>query len=155
WNSAVAPLLRATPDGPARFDTTIRAGERTSICGAGEGAFVQAPDDARIDLLVDPAAASCAAFWPRTGDWHRLHDGERISPFFVHATDARPAERAADLRAATVQLAARPAVATGAGDLAVPRERGSPWPWFLAWLLVVALAWVLERARWGRLPAGH
>lgn len=154
WNSAIEPLLRATPDEPVVFDGGMRVGERIGICGVGEGAVVQAPDAMRTDLLVDPGAAGCAAFWPRTDGWHQLHEGDAISPFFVHAIDARPAERAAALRTATLRLAARPAGPRETGGAVTRRERGSPWPWFGAWLVLAALAWALERARWGRLPDG-
>lgn len=156
WNEAVAPLVRASEAPSVAFVARNRVGERTVICGAGEGAFVSDPEDTRVDLLNDPAADDCAAFWPRAEGWHRLHDGERVRPFHVRDVDALPALRATTLRAATWQLAARPlepeTAPTDAAMVPTGRPPGSPWPWFLAWLSLATIAWIVERSRWGRVP---
>jgi hypothetical protein len=64
--------------------------------------------------------------------------------FYIYPADALPAMRAARDRAA--MLALRPPTATDrAGDSAP----GPSWPFALAWLIVSALLWLLERARRG------
>ena len=148
WRAAFAALVRARPLDAARIEGESRVGVRVAICDVREGAAVETPDGEVQPLLPDPQAAGCAAFWPVQPGWHRLRDGERTQPFHVLATEAWPGMHAAAMREATLRLAARPPTAAG-GDAGVA-YRTSPWPWFLAWLLLAAALWWFERARAGR-----
>ncbi|QCW26501.1 hypothetical protein FE772_13335 [Lysobacter enzymogenes] len=140
----------------ARIDGSLRVGEQVRLCGVGAQAQVAAPDGSRIALLPDPAAGSqaCAGFWPTQAGWHALAQGGRSQDFHVRALDDAPGLRASELREATLALAlALRSPPAAAGDaVAVPTdgERGSPWPWFAAWLALCAALWWFERSRLGR-----
>jgi hypothetical protein len=58
--------------------------------------------------------------------------------------------RSAELQDATLQLAQHSAPSAETSETAAPARRGSPWPWFFAWLTAAAALWWLERARLGR-----
>lgn len=146
WADAVATLARPSGLAPPPVPTDARAGERTVLCGIGEGASVQGPDGRHTALAPDPAsgARACAAFWPTQAGWHERVDGDARAAFPVRAADSAPALAAAALRATTETLAgAAPSAAAGMPS-PIPGPR---WPWGLAWLMVSAALWWLERPR--------
>lgn len=158
WSRALSALARPRGDARARIDGSLRVGERVRLCGVGACAQVAAPDGSRIELLPDPAAGSpaCAGYWPTQAGWHSLAQGGRSQDFYVRALDDAPGLRASELREATMALAlrSRPAAGGNAGAASTAGERGSPWPWFAAWLALCAAAWWFERSRLGRAAAG-
>jgi hypothetical protein len=129
-----------------------------ALCGLHGKPRVVAPNGQATTLLPDPGAGAsvCAAYWPRQPGWHLLLQtdagtGESSRPFFVYAADAAPGLRAAELLDSTSRLRVSPAAAAGrSGAQEEPGRRGSPWPWFLAWLAGAGALWWLERARTGR-----
>jgi hypothetical protein len=155
WSETFATLARAhnsrrafTVEGDTRQD------QRIALCGVAVGASVTSPDGAKTSLLPDPATGTrtCAAFWPRQKGWHRLQSGDRSQLFHVRARDAATGLQAAAVREATQRLAAesnRTAQDTAMASSPHPRP-GERWPWWLAWLLVSAALWWLERSRIGR-----
>lgn len=149
WSPALATLARARANTLPPVDAGARVDQRLVICGLPEAATIEAPGGGRTVPIVDPASGQrrCAGFWPQSAGWHRLRSGDAARPFHVAAEDDDPGQRLAELREATLRLvAAVPAAATGAPSPAVP---GRAWPWFLAWLLLAAFAWWLERSRLG------
>ncbi|MDH5832560.1 hypothetical protein QFW81_01245, partial [Luteimonas sp. M1R5S59] len=130
-----------------------RTGQRLVICGWPDGAEIASPDGSRVRPIVDPAtgARRCAGVWPRVPGWHRLQHGDATHAFHVAEGHADPALRRAELREATLQLAAAPASASGAQAASEARATvpGPAWPWFLAWLLLAGVAWWFERSRLG------
>lgn len=153
WSDAVATLARARAADLATFTGIARVDERLTICGVREGATVDAPDGTSSALRVEGEAGArgCAGAWPTQAGWHRLRSGDAVQAFHVQATDAAHAGlHRAELREATLQLAASPPRVAAATDVTTPRRApGSPWPGFAAWLLLATLAWWLERARVG------
>lgn len=148
WSDAVTKVARAAPRFAPDLPPIARAGERMAICGLAGQPRVTAPDG-RISRLALSGAGGCAAFWPAAAGLHTLiqpgQGGERSRPFYVYPAGALSAMTAADLRAATIALAAasRNAAATNTSG----ERSGSAWPWFLGWLAVSALLWTLERRR--------
>lgn len=157
WSRALSALVRPRSAARARIDGSLRVGERVRVCGLVAQAQVAAPDGARTSLQPDPAAGpqACAGFWPTRAGWHSLVQGGRQQDFYVRALDEAPGLRANELREATLALALRsqPAVAGATGAARASGERGSPWPWFAAWLALCAALWWFERSRLGR-PSG-
>lgn len=152
WSRAFSPLVRARQDLDAKIDSDLRVDERGTICGASDAAEIEVPDGTRIALLPDAEAQGCAAFWPRTAGWHRLHLAEQVQAFHVQAVDAWSAQRAAGLRMATQRLSLKPANQAAVHGIETRQAgRGSPWPWFAGWLLLAALTWWFERSRLGRI----
>ncbi len=150
WSELFSALARAGDDSRLRVDELGRTGVRLALCGViGEGSVV-APDGGSRSLRVDPATGdlACAAYWPGLAGWHLARDGQgRETAFYVHPTDAAPSLMIAANRQATLALTTTP---TGRSAAAPPRAPGSPWPWFAALLVALALLWWLERNR--RLP---
>lgn len=156
WSAAFGALARAQPKPMLRIDGEARQDRRVSLCGLSDGAQVRTPQGHDIDVLIDPASGSerCAAFWPTDAGWHVLRQGERLQPFAVRGRGEAPGLRAGELREATLLLMAQAQVASGSAPLSAASstqaQRGSSWPWFLAWLFVSAGVWWLERSRRGR-----
>jgi len=142
WSDALSTVARArgarAPEFPGA-DARVR--ERQVICGLGAEASV-----GDIPLLRDEAG--CAAYWPETGGWQALRVDGGDWPFYVRAREAAPALLANDLRTATLAIAANRSTHGARG--ALERTPGSPWPFFLACLAVLAGTWWLERSRIGR-----
>lgn len=156
WSTLFSTLARARQAPLPHIDGDARAGRRVVLCGVGDGATVVAPEGAALPLYVDPASGpgDCAGFWPRSAGWHVLRepaaapggDGREV-PFHVRAADDAPGLRSAEIREATLRLAAAGAPARAAAA-AVPTP-GPRLPWFLAWLLLTAALWWFERSRAG------
>lgn len=154
WNAAVTTLARARPQPAIHVPDQAREGGRVAVCGIGDGAVVIAPDGTRARLLPDPEAGGCAAYWPSAAGWHRVADGDAGRPFHVSARDVMPVARLVAMREATLRTAAMAAGDGNAGaTVSASARRMSPWPWFLAWLLLAAATWWLERSRAGRAPS--
>jgi hypothetical protein len=158
WGTMVGALARPAPAAMAvTIESAPREGRRGSLCGLKGEAQVQEPSGAWTRLLVDPATgpAACAGYWPAGPGWRilRLTVPGDASPqeqgFYVRPAAQALALQAQDDRNATSALAARPA-ARGAVVGATLETTSSPWPWFLAWLLVAAALWRFERATLGR-----
>ena len=158
WSDAVATLSRARAKDAPTFAGTSRIGERLSLCGVRDGAAIEAPDGTSTPLLLDPASGDrrCAGFWPAGAGWHRLRMGEAVHPFNVPEGEPHAGQRLAELREASLAIASAPPTGTAAVEAMPPRTApGTPWPWFLGWLLLAAATWWLERSRAGlRLAAG-
>jgi hypothetical protein len=101
--------------------------------------------------VADADARGCAGFWPRVAGWHALDTAVGRQWFHVPAADALPGVRAAQLRDATLAIAAQPDRGSreAEGEGLVHRPTAS-WPWFLAWLAFAAGLWWFERSRLGR-----
>ena len=146
WSGIVAQLARARGAAEPSLPSNARVGERAVLCGVNEGDAIEDARGQRSALLVetDSTSARCAAFWPRDTGWHALVRGETRWPFHVRAADAALAfTRAADARATRTLLG------TSAQDASqvtreVPRPR---WPFYLAFLVLAAWLWWMERAR--------
>lgn len=143
WREALVTLARARAPATLHAPRMARVDVRTSICGLDGDATVESPDGTRVALVVDPAAPTCAAYWPAEPGWHQLVQGDRRVPFLVLDRDEGLALERSDTARATRALADR-AVADAS---ATHRIRGSRWPWFLAWLSASILLWWLERRR--------
>lgn len=148
WAESLETIARpngaAAPDVPA----DARVAERSVLCGLGEDAALRAPDASPVPLVAD--ATGCAAFWPGQPGWHELTVGEANAAFPVRGEDEAPGLRAAERREATLALAANAAASAKTTPVENPGPR---WPWLLAWLLLSAGLWWLERARVGRKSA--
>ena len=142
WRALARAVIRPAPS-PASPPAISWAGERLSLCGTGPRASVQQPDGSAVAL--QPVGA-CAAFWPVKAGWHRLITKDGNAPFYVQPADALPAMRSARDRDATLLLPNAPAIASEA----TRNAPGTAWPFGIAWLLVSALLWWLERSRVGR-----
>lgn len=153
WSDAFATLARAQPGPVPRIDGDARQQQRVRLCGVANNAQVIAPDGKATLLLPDPVSGTppCAAYWPHQPGWNQLRLGERAWPFHVRdSADAIGLQRA-QLHEATLNLvgeAARDRAASSSST--APERRGSPWPWFFAWLTFSAALWWFERSRWGR-----
>lgn len=154
WSDAFATLARAQPGPTPQIDRDGRQQQRVAICGIANGAQVRAPNDETTLLLPDPASGTppCAAYWPRQSGWHFLRQGERSWPFHVRGSTEAPGLHRAALREATLNLVGEvaPNQTASSSVTTIPDRRGSPWPWFFAWLAVSAALWWFERSRWGR-----
>lgn len=152
WSQALSAVARPRSVARLRIDGDARAGERVRVCGASAQTEVLAPDGVRSVLQVDPAAGSqaCAGYWPVAAGWHSLQRGDQRQDFYVRGADEAPGLRARELGEATAALALRSAEASQPAEAGLSGERGSPWPWFAAWLALCAVLWWFERSRLGR-----
>lgn len=153
WSDAFATLARSQPGRAPQTGSDARVQQRVPICGVANAAQVVAPDGETTTLLPDPAtgASPCAGYWPRQAGWHLLKQGERSWPFYVRTHDEAPGLRRAALRDATSNLTGESAIAPAMpSSSSAPEKRGSPWPWFFAWLSISAALWWFERSRLGR-----
>jgi hypothetical protein len=149
WAASLEAIARPGGSAAPAVPASARVGERSVLCGLEDDAVLQAPDASAIPLARE-AATGCAAFWPTQPGWHQLTVGEATAAFPVRGEDQAPGLRAAERREATQALASNAAPPSGTTPLEHPGPR---WPWGLAWLLVSAALWWLERARLGRAPA--
>ncbi|MBS7457486.1 carboxypeptidase regulatory-like domain-containing protein [Coralloluteibacterium stylophorae] len=144
WSRVVGTLARGGEIQPPVLRDGGRVGERTTLCGVAADASVRAPGAEPQPLVVDPRAGrGCAAVWPRSAGWHEARSADAALAFHVRPADEAPGLAAAQDGEATRRLAAA-AVGTDGARVAAP---GSPWPFFIGWLVASALAWWLERRR--------
>lgn len=144
WGHAFERLARTRGGRSPTLPTNVRVAERSEACAMPAQSQLSGPDGNAIALIAD--AAGCAAFWPTAAGWYELRSGDQAWAFPVHGIDRAPGLLAAERREATRALAAAAApVDARADDIA-----GRRWPWALAWLLLSAALWWLERARLGR-----
>ncbi|PPT75004.1 hypothetical protein XaplCFBP3122_14800 [Xanthomonas arboricola pv. populi] len=145
WAQLFGAVARAGGAAPAAVQTGWSQ-QRMVLCGVAADAHVTDPTGHSQALLIDPAsgARACAAYWPATAGWHRLHTGTEHRWLYVRAPGDAPALHAQQLRDATVAMAAIDTPATVGAPTAQP---GTRWPWLLAWLTLAAALWWLERRR--------
>ncbi|HEU4663934.1 MAG TPA: Ig-like domain-containing protein [Dokdonella sp.] len=143
WSDAFATLARARASASPRLPREARGDERAVFCGVSPDAAVESPSGRRTPLaVVDEAGERCAAYWPAEAGWHALVEGDRRRAFHVRARDEAAALAAAAARDATRALVGpRDDAAMDMRAVALPR-----WPFFLAWLALVAALWLVERA---------
>lgn len=144
WSEAFGTLARADAAAlPYLWGGDPRPQQRAVVCGLAAPAFVTDSSGHRERLLPDPSsgAGDCAAWWPARAGWHRIGSEASALDIYVRATDEAKGLQAQELREQTQRLVS-PGNSTSEERQAVPGPR---WPWFLAWLLVSALGWALER----------
>lgn len=148
WSDATGVLMRARGGREPTLQGEARQGQRVVLCDVATGSTVEAPNGTRTQLLADPisGAARCAGFWPMSAGWHRIRNGDDAWPFHVAARTALTGVQARELRDATAALVRTP----GTSPSSTSSAPGRRWPWFLAWLVVSASLWWLERSRYGR-----
>lgn len=155
WSRAVGVLARARGDAaPEWRGDDARVHQRQTLCRLAADARVVAPVGGGVMLSPDPAAAGdardgtfCAGYWPAEPGWHVLRSGGGEWPFHVRGADDAAGLAANASREQTQRLAASRHGARAPVSL---QDVGQRWPWFLAWLIVSAGLWWLERARTGR-----
>ncbi|MFO3706852.1 carboxypeptidase regulatory-like domain-containing protein [Xanthomonas codiaei] len=148
WSQTLAAVSRAEPSARAPIRTGWRD-QRIDLCGLGTAAQLQAPDDSREPFrpAPDTGTAACAGLWPGQAGWYRWQDGQRRGALYIRAPTDAPALFANTQRSATLALVNTSASPHAAHATAQPGPR---WPWWLAFVLVAALLWWLERWRSGR-----
>jgi hypothetical protein len=153
WSGAIASVARGRAPNELPVPADAREGTRIALCGLADGATVTIAGSQPKSLLIDPATgtARCAGFWPTESGWHAVSSAEANAFFYVRAKDELPGVAARELREATSPVTLAP------NEVAVTKATapGSRWPWFLAWLLVSAVLWWLERSRLGRTALAH
>lgn len=149
WSDTVGTLARARGETPGAVPGLAWVGERSALCDVTDATSLLDPAGEVIALAPDPATGdrACAAFWPARAGWHLRRDGERERAFLVRAPDEAPGLHGAHRIEATTALAAGSPVDAAGAALPGPGPR---WPWALAWLLLAAALWWLERSRAGR-----
>ncbi|KRG63674.1 hypothetical protein ABB26_10650 [Stenotrophomonas humi] len=144
WNRVLAVLARPLPAAPlSQLPAWSWVGERTTLCGLPAGTQALAPDGSRTALLPDPHANNCSGWWPTQPGWHTIIAGDaQATLLLLNPGDAR-ALHAQQTRDATFALRGNAHQDT-TRSTHVPGPR---WPWLLAFVLVAALLWWLERRR--------
>lgn len=148
WSQAVAAVARPVAAATLPVPADGRQGARMTLCGLAEDASIVALGMQPQPLLIDPATgtARCAGFWPRMAGWHILRNGKAQVAFHVRAPRELPGAVALQDRDATQRLKLAPPNRA----ISAATAPGVRWPWFLAWLVVSATLWWLERTRIGR-----
>jgi hypothetical protein len=144
WSQAFATLARADAGAaPTLATSDPRPQQRAVICGVSAGASARGPDGRSDPLLPDPntGIGDCAAWWPAQAGWQQIRSGDATLDVHVRGDKELPALLAQSLHDETAGLVS-PGRASAAIHQSVPGPR---WPWCLAWLLVSALGWALER----------
>jgi hypothetical protein len=157
WGGMLSAVARPVGGAAPAFSGPAWVGDRVALCGLSGDARVETPDGGEVTVRTGSGAAGCAGFWPQAPGWHLLHapapdQAEQVWPFFVHPADRLIGVKAQRDRDATLMLTGTP---PASGQSAVQGDEipGSPWPWFIAWLVVGAALWGLERSGLGRPPA--
>jgi hypothetical protein len=153
WADAIASVARARARNALPVPADAREGTRSALCGLADGATVTPANGQPKPLLIDPGtgAARCAGFWPTGPGWYVLSSGDASASFYVRGKHELPGVAAREQREATSLMT----LAAGEVASAEATAPGSRWPWFLAWLLVSAVLWWLERSRLGRTTPAH
>jgi hypothetical protein len=149
WSSLVSVLARPQSEAPpVRRSDLAWPHERVVFCQLQPDANIQSEGEWQ-ELLVETTGMNrgCAGFWPEATGWYTLNSGENRLPFYVHAPKEGEALRRSMIRTATLKLATRAPNTAMASQVPIP---GSPWPWFIGWLVAISLLWWLERSRFGR-----
>lgn len=149
WRDALSKLARTRNESAMHLrDSEVRIHQRTVLCNISAKTYVQNSDAGITYLLpeADGRNKNCAAFWPRAAGWHLAVSENAELPFYVRDTNEAPGLQANAIREATLLLTAKHADANNTSRIPVP---GSPWPWFLVWLLITAALWLLERSKIG------
>ncbi|MEO6688477.1 MAG: hypothetical protein ABIS07_17405 [Dokdonella sp.] len=144
WSGVLKTIARARGAAQLVTPSDARVGERAILCAIKPGDVVENEQGNRITLLNDDASSrDCAGYWPAQSGWHTLISGSRRWPFNVRAEhDAPSLVRAADARTTRALLGASEPPST----LSVRAKPLPRWPFYLAWLAVVATLWWIERA---------
>lgn len=146
WNRVLATLARPLPASPlSQLPAWGWSGERNTLCALPAGAQVIAPDGTATALLPDPQAGNCSGWWPAQAGWHTLVAGDTQASVLLLDPDNARALHAQQARDATFALHAH--AGNGNGNDAPTPIPGPRWPWMLAFVLVAALLWWLERRR--------
>lgn len=148
WSGLVSVLARPQSEAsPVRRSDLAWPHERMVFCQLQADASIQSEGEWQ-PLIVETTGMNrgCAGFWPETTGWYTLNSGTNQLPFYVHAPKEGEALRRSQTRSATLKLTARAPDTAKASRVPVP---GSPWPWFIGWLVVSGLLWWLERSRLG------
>lgn len=149
WSDLVSVLARPQAEAsPVKRSHLAWPHERMVFCQLQPEASVQS-DIGWQPLVIETSGMNrgCAGFWPDAPGWYTLNSGENRLPFYVHAPNEGVALRRSLTRAATLKLVAAAPDNAMASRVPVP---GSPWPWFIGWLVASGLLWWLERSRLGR-----
>lgn len=154
WSTMLSTVSRPVAGVAPAFAGPAWVGDRVALCGLSGDARVEGPDGTLATVRV--SGAGCAGYWPVASGWHLLRktgpgEDEQVWPFYVQPADGLAGVRAARDRDATLmwgKAAPDPAETTHEP----PGVPGSPWPWFIAWLVATAGLWGLERSRLGRAP---
>lgn len=147
WSSLLGTIARPAAM-PRMVPGIFRVGERADLCGPVAAGLIAPPAGPPVRLVPDRGADHCAAYWPQRPGWHRIGSGDAASAFFVRPAGALPALHAGRDAAATLRLAMTAAAAPEGQDKVA--QPGSPWPWFLLWLIGCAALWLVERTSRGR-----
>ena len=144
WNDVLATLARPLPA------TSMPAvpgwgwsNERNTLCGLPPRIQAIAADGTGVDLLPDPAAGNCSGWWPTQPGWHTLVAGEARTTMLLLYPAQAVALHTQQMREATSALRG----SDGPGNVIHVDVPGERWLWLLAFILVSALSWWLERRR--------
>ena len=138
WSRTATTLARAGQARMPEIGPDHGTHRRRVLCGVEPGERVRAPSGSLAPLAVE---RGCAGYWPAQPGWHELVREDGIVHFHVRATTHAGLD-AGTAQAATRMLAAGPRHGVLEATAPVP---GSPWLFYLGWLLAMALCWWLER----------
>ncbi|MEO8460450.1 MAG: hypothetical protein ABI451_07970, partial [Dokdonella sp.] len=161
WSEALARVARARGQTRPSIPAIVRINQRAVICGVTKDSKIEEPAaegtaGETITLLVEYSGTGgadtsdaarntgCTTYWPRRSGWHVLESGQGRMVFFVLNAEQGKALVIAENTEATEQMVAAGIIGDDVktATSALPR-----WPFFLAWLSVIALIWWHERAR--------
>ncbi len=149
WRDAISKLARTRNESAMHLrDSEVRINQRVVLCNISAKTYVQ-ESDAGIAYLLPEAYGhnkNCAAFWPRVAGWHLAVSENAELPFYVRDIDETTGLYDNAIREATLLLTARQADVNNTSRIPAP---GSPWSWFLVWLLITSVLWLLERSKLG------
>jgi hypothetical protein len=138
WSRTATTLARAGQARMPEVGSDHGTHRRRVLCGIESGEQVREPSGRAVPLAVE---RGCAGYWPAQPGWHELLQEDGSVHFHVRAT-AHAGLDAGAAQAATRTLAAAPHRGVLQAAAPVP---GSPWLFYLGWLLAMALCWWLER----------
>lgn len=154
WSTILSAVSRPVAGVTPAFTGPAWVGDRIALCGLSGDARVEGPDGSLATVRV--SGAGCAGYWPVASGWHLLRKtragaDEQVWPFYVQPAEGLAGVRAARDRDATL-MSGKAAPDPAETTREPPEIPGSPWPWFIAWLVASAGLWGLERSRLGRVP---
>jgi len=153
WSSALSTIARARGAPSPELPVEARVDQRGVFCGVSSDAVVEQSGGNSIRLVVEdsPASQRCAAYWPMQAGWQTLVSNDRRWPFHVRSTDEGRALAAAETAANTRAVAGSAQAESGMSTRRIAAPR---WPFFVAWLVLVAALWWLERGGVGETNSG-